>query len=391
MKYIFSILSLLFCLHHSYAQVPESNYRLYGEITTVENQVLKGFITWGVNKNYWVDFFEASKIQNPYATYFNSSDEIVFKQNGETFARPGTHVFCCRFGNIRSIRLTGENEIQLELKNSKTVRLIKKNLPDIGQTIQITTSQETIKIPWEYISEIHFMQAAPDLIAPEINTVAGIVKSSQGIYKGIINYNCNRKLNNQKIQATNILLNKMKKISREKGTLKVLPQDHLFQNPVRIKTDALYPLEDIMIIMPNVGSVIVPSNQFREMEVIPLQDLALLSYEDFKVPVELKGIVYTRNNEKLDGTLAYDLDENYDFEVLDGKNNGITYRIPFKYISSIEPKNYKYSFITLLNESHLSLGEGPDVNEENSGIIVWSTNEIPIYITWEEVKKVQFN
>ena len=92
---------------------------------TVENKVYKGFITWNGNKNYWIDFFEASKIENPYRSYFKRSDGLVFRANDREFITPPTHNFCCRFGNIKSIRPTDVNEIVLQLKNGDRLTLVK--------------------------------------------------------------------------------------------------------------------------------------------------------------------------------------------------------------------------------------------------------------------------
>ena len=124
------------------------------------------------------------------------------------------------------------------------------------------------------------------------------------------------------------------------------------------------------------------------MELIPLKAVDLLTYDEFKAPNRLSGEVLLRNGQTLKGTIAYDLDESMDFEILDGKNDDISYRIPFKFVRSIEPKNYKYSFITLRNGSTLSLGDSPDVNETNSGLLVFPEGEIPVYIPWKEIKLI---
>lgn len=142
--------------------------------------------------------------------------------------------------------------------------------------------------------------------------------------------------------------------------------------------------------MPNIGSVSIPQSNFEMLEIVPLQSVDLLSYNDFKKPRRLSGEVETRDGRKVSGNIAYDLDEAMDFEILDGKNDNITYRIPFKYIQSVEPKNYKYSFITLRNGSTLSLGDSPDVNETNSGVIVFSSGQTPVYIPWKEIKQITF-
>lgn len=395
MKNLLIFLFSILLLNQNYAQSSEAPYRLFGEISTVDNKTYKGFITWGTSKNYWIDFFEASKIKNPYASFFQSMDGVFFYSNGRTLTQPPIHVFNCRFGNIGSIRLTDEQEILLELRNGEKLNLVKGTSTDINTTLQITTSEKTIPIKWEFISEVRFMAADKGTIPPEINQVAGIVKSTQGIYKGLITWNCSQKRSIEKNANVNCFLNNLKKITRIQTTrnnnsYELLAQAKESAVPFYIKPDILYPMENVMINMPNVGSVIVPLRQFKEISIIPVTELSLLSYNDFTIPQSIQGEVTTRNNKRVDGKLAYDLDENLDIESLDGKNDNIIYRIPFKYISTIDPKNYKYSFITLRNGSQLSLGDQPDVNCENSGIIVFGNQEIPTYIPWEEVKTVIF-
>lgn len=389
MKFFLFTILFIFCLTTGYSQTAESSFRIFGEVSTVDNRIYKGFITWGETKNYWIDFFEASKMENPYSRLFGRGDGVFFYKEGQMFANPPVHVFACRFGNIRSIRPTGENEIGLELKNGEKIVLRGGNQSDINTNLEIATPTATIRLKWEYISEIRFQGADGDATPPELNQVAGIVKSSQGIYKGLITWNCNRKRSTDKNITLNTFLNKMQKVMKDKGALKVLPKENSFREPFTLNTVILYPAENIMINMPNIGSVIVPPAQFEELEIIPLSELFLLSYDDFKTPKSIKGEISTHHNGKVCGNLAYDLDESLDIEVLDGKNNMISYRIPFKYIDSIEPKNYKYSFITLYNGSQLSLGDAPDVNRENSGIIVSGDQEAPVYIPWTEVKLVR--
>lgn len=73
----------------------------------------------------------------------------------------------------------------------------------------------------------------------------------------------------------------------------------------------------------------------RRIDDHPHLRIELLSYDDFPSPQAIKGEVVTRSGQTFAGNLAYDLDESYEFEVLDGKNNTISYRIPFRYIRSI--------------------------------------------------------
>ncbi len=392
MKKFIVILLSNFIFTISFAQT-DAAYRIFGEIMTVENKVYKGFITWNGNKNYWIDFFEASKIENPYRSYFKRSDGLVFRANDREFITPPTHNFCCRFGNIKSIRPTDVNEIVLQLKNGDRLTLVKGYSSDINTHIRITTPTETTSIKWDHISEIHFMGADKEAIAPETNQVAGTVKSTQGIYKGIIYWNSQQRQSQEKMNQINISLNKIKKLYAFKGkngnhTFGLIPLVSPNDDPADAQINALYPVENITINMPNIGSVCVSRAQFEELTIIPISELNLLSYDDFPSPQAIKGEVVTRSGQTFAGNLAYDLDESYEFEVLDGKNNTISYRIPFRYIRSIAPKNYKYSFITLRNNSQLSLGETCDVNQDNNGIIIFRNGQNPVYILWSEIKEI---
>ena len=185
MKKFIVILLSNFIFTISFAQT-DAAYRIFGEIMTVENKVYKGFITW-----------------NPYRSYFKRSDGLVFRANDREFITPPTHNFCCRFGNIKSIRPTDVNEIVLQLKNGDRLTLVKGYSSDINTHIRITTPTETTSIKWDHISEIHFMGADKEAIAPETNQVAGTVKSTQGIYKGIIYWNSQQRQRQEKMNQIN--------------------------------------------------------------------------------------------------------------------------------------------------------------------------------------------
>lgn len=386
MKTIMISLLIMGVVTPTFSQNP-SVYRIFGEILTVENKTYKGYITWAGNQNYWIDFFEASKINNPYKRYFHAGDGVIFSFDGQTSAYPPTHHFSCRFGNLSRIRLTGPNEITLTLKNGQECKVVKNRSRDIGYSLQIATDKEIIHIPWEQISEITFQAADQEDCFP-LHPVYGILKSTQGIYKGLITWNTGKNDWN-KNETICLLLNKMKKIVRDKAILKVIPQADIAENFQLLNTDILYPIGQILVNMPNTGSVSVPWERFETLEIIRPEELSGLGYADFPAPRPIQGKVTARTGEIVQGTLVYDLDETLDIETLDGKNDNIIYRIPFKYIRSVEPKNYKYSFIALRDGNSLSLGETCDVDQENSGMMVLGKDLPAVYIPWNEVKSVE--
>jgi len=144
----------------------------------------------------------------------------------------------------------------------------------------------------------------------------------------------------------------------------------------------------IIVNMPSVGQVIVAWKDFREFRSVPMNQINLLKYDDFMNPRRLFGTVETKRGEVLEGVLVYDLDEAMDFELLDGENGNVTYRIPFKYIQTIEPKNHKYTWLKLRNGGELVLGGDRDVTFGNSGILVFGGGDKVKYVAWRDVKRI---
>ena len=135
--------------------------------------------------------------------------------------------------------------------------------------------------------------------------------------------------------------------------------------------------------------MIVGWHDFKLFRAIPLDQLKLPVYDDFRAPERLFGRVETRDGRSLEGVLVYDLDEAMDFELLDGQNGNISYRIPFKYVREIEPKNYKYTWVKLSGGTELVLGGMYDVMATNDGILIFRTGGEVVYVRWRDVKRIE--
>lgn len=51
------------------------DYRIYGDVYTVMNTKVSGYIYWGKNL-YWTDIFYASKTENPYTRYVDGLSRL---------------------------------------------------------------------------------------------------------------------------------------------------------------------------------------------------------------------------------------------------------------------------------------------------------------------------
>lgn len=389
------IILLLLCQVLSAPAAP-ADYRLYGCVHTVDNRTYTGYISWN-DKMYWTDIFRADKPLNPYAGYFSISDGISFYNNGNYLSTPPTHVFACRFGNIKTIVPLGYRKAELEIRDGQTIVLERGNYRYIGSAVEIYLSQDqSLRIPWEKISRIGF--SAPDsTVQPPLSDepICGIIKTGQGIYKGLITWDQDERTQESLLDGytqrgeKHIPFRQIRQIVKNGKNCKII-----LKNGEALEmwgsNDVNGSNRGITVTMPNTGNVSFPWSSFELFEAVDNGEIHFLSYADFGQPYRIYGTVETRKGESFEGYMAYDLDEAMMFELLEGKNNNISYEIPFRYIRSIEPKNYQYSFVTLIGGESLSLGDSVDVNKENSGILLFPASESPLYIPWKQVKKITF-
>lgn len=131
-------------------------------------------------------------------------------------------------------------------------------------------------------------------------------------------------------------------------------------------------------------------DEFEKLELKPEHQSAGPSYHNFGVPYRLEGTVELTNGTSLNGYIVYDLDETWDFEILQGEDDDMEFSIPFGYIKEIIPKNYNFCRIVMRDGKQLTLGESHDVTDDNYGILIAVNKEGYEYIPFEEVNKVIF-
>ncbi len=113
------------------------------------------------------------------------------------------------------------------------------------------------------------------------------------------------------------------------------------------------------------------------------------TYADFKSQIPLSGTVKAENG-SLSGDIVFDLDEAFNYEIIQGKNDDIEYLVPLRSIQQIVPKNYDNSYVVLRNGQKLLLGDAQDVSDRHDGILVFKNADEAAYIPWRDVNEVNF-
>jgi hypothetical protein len=394
----------------AFSQVDQSF--IYGEVSTIDGEKFKGQLRWGDEETYWVDEFNSTKLENPY-NRFAGRDKIKnvqYNGNEGEWNFMGlwkdkyfnyhfqNHQFVCRFGDMKAIEPTGRNEVTIIFKDDSKLN-VGGGSNDIGTRITVMDPElGEVKIRWDRINRIDFMQGPSKLEKRIGEPVYGKLNTLRGSFEGFIQWDHEECLSIDKIDGSNnngrmsIELGNIRKFERfgrgSKITLKSGKEVELFGT-----NDVDASNRGIVARTRNMGKVLV---EWRDFESVEFSDSYkkgdIMTYDDFPKPSRLKGEVTTLDDKKVKGLLVYDVDETYDYEILEGNDYQVKYSIPFRMIDKITPKNYSYSNVTLKSGETVLLGESQDVSDRNDGVMVFESekDEEPLMIPWKGIKEINF-
>jgi sporulation protein YlmC with PRC-barrel domain len=376
---------------------------IYGKVTTVDNKTYTGQIRWGKEEAYWSDMFNSSKTHNDNLDYLSRKDMKTLRKQKRRrdfgIIRIGDHysyehVFACRFGDIKTLKVTGRQKVELFLKNNIRIKL-KGGSNDIGATVRVMDKAlGEIAIKWSRIDQVDFMPTPAKLDTKMGTALYGTVETHKGKFTGLIQWDHDERLGSD-------ILNGKSEDGRMKIPFKNITtiKKHRWGSLVVLKSGSEVYLtgtndvEDgnrgIIVSHPLFGRIDIDWEDFKKVSFVAKANSGK-GYNDYKAPTMLKGTVTTTDNRTVTGSIIYDLDEKLSIEMLDGKVANLSHQIPFGIIKSITPKNRASSEVELKSGQKIVLGESQDVSERHTGIIVLMGKENKEYIPWDKVSKVSF-
>jgi hypothetical protein len=380
---------------------------IYGKITTIDGNSYTGQMRWGDRgEAFWTDHFNGTKEDNENYRYLSREDrnEIRERQRDNrgwsyfniSWGRDDwetTHEFRTEFGNISKIDIGRRSEVELTLRNGDRI-MVKDGSDDFGTTITIMDQElGKTKLNWSRIESIEFMNT-PSKIANGIgDPLYGTVTYYGGKITGWIQWDHDERY------STNVLDGDTRDgdMKIEFGNIKSIEKDGSGSNVVTTSGREIYlrGSNDVngenngIIVSTDFGRVDISWKEFRSVGFTNAPNSGK-AYSDFTVN-KLSGTVETMNGEKLTGKIIFDLDEEYNFEIIQGEDDGIEYFIPIANIKSFAPRNYDNATIVLKNGTEIMLGEGRDVSEENEGVLVFSGAGDPVYVSYAKIKSITFN
>jgi len=389
---------------------------LYGRVTLRNGDTFEGPIRWGDDEVFWLDIFNSTKIENTLERfrddlpdYNRLMDEIYDEHDrrrdrrrvsilGYLIGDDGTFLtdreFSCHFGDIRRLDIRWSDGVILTLKNGEQLEL-EGGSTDIGATVSVLDDElGEVKLEWRGIDFVEFMPTPRRLEQTFGEPLYGTVRTRLGTFEGLIQWDSDERLGSDVLDGENDYMDmeiefaEIAAIERSgNGSLVTLNSGREYY--LTGSNDVNRENRGIIVTSPEQGSVTIGWRDFDRVDFADARSSGP-GYDSFRPPAFIEATVRTWNDESFSGRIFYDLDEAFDFEMLNGDDGECEFLIPFRHIASITSERRWGSTVKLKNDLELRLEGSNDVDEDNDGIVIWSGSGSPRYVLWRDVREVIF-
>lgn len=376
---------------------------IYGRVTAQSGTVYEGRLRWnGDEEAFWGDFFNASKAKRPY------EDEVpgrVLREEREPIRIFGIRIgsrswsssgrtLVARFGDIRRIEIHRGDEATLVMKSGMEVE-IGGGSNDVDGKIYVWDKElGEVKLDWDRLQTIEFLPAPANLQVTD-HRLHGKVKTEIGDFEGYVQWDQEECLSSDKLDGDgpdgdmSIDMGNIRSIERRsrRASQVTLWGGRDFEldgtNDVNDENRGIY-VEDARY-----GRVLIPWSAFERVDFSEAGSSGP-SYDDFKPSEPLRGTVTDAGGKRYSGRIVYDIDESETWEILNGEWRDVEYSIPFALVRAVEPRDDESSRVILKSGEELVLEDAADVDGDNSGVLVIPIEGKPIYVEWDDVKRIDF-
>lgn len=408
-KYSF-VLIASFCLFGFVLTAAAQNQnRIFGRITTVDGEEFTGLIRWDKNEATWVDILNGSKeiskenIREARRQLREKSPEksfwsIPFGRKRSSRDWPDASLSGIRFGHLAALEPTGRNRARLTLKSGDTIEFMNGST-DIGtdnRGIVIEDDRDgEIRFGWRDISRVEFMDSKSDQQSRFGESLYGTLTTRHGYsFTGLVCWDVDEAFTTdvldgsergrkRKVRFADIVW-----IERHSSRSAALMLKSGAELVLRGSNDVDEGNRGIIVSDPGFGQVMVKWDDFKRLEFQPVQ--SSFSFTDFDGGKRIRGTVYSSQGEAFTGTVRWDNDEAFTWELLNGELDKMVFDIEFGKIKMIQKESSDAARITLSDGRELLLTSSNDVNEGNRGIFIQTAGGEIFVVDWDDFDRAVF-
>jgi len=384
--------------------------RIYGKITTVDGDTFQGFIRWDKNEGGWVDVLDGNKERTHKAKKSKRRMYRERESSVEIFGIKigGSNCYISdwsdvsqsgvRFGHIRTLEAIGDDEVLLILKSGEEVEF-ESGSTDFGDGIREIVIEDRdegeLELVWDDIEMIEFSKSPADGDTNFGERLYGTLTTRRGEeFTGAVCWDVDELFTTDildgeyKNRRRKIKFGKIDGIERYSSSGAVIRLKNGDELLLKGTNDVDDSNRGITISDPAFGQVVVEWDDFDE--IVFKEGIKPVTYDQFDGGRRIKGTVYTEDGESYTGEIRWDNDEEFTWEILDGENRDVEFDIEFGLIKSIEKKSYRSALVTVSDGRTFRLSGSNDVDEDNKGIFIMTSDGEEIEVEWEDFERVEF-
>ncbi|MDH4156845.1 MAG: hypothetical protein OEW00_06175 [candidate division Zixibacteria bacterium] len=392
----------------------DNSGRIYGVVTTVDGDTFEGLIRWDKNEGSWVDLLNGNKeIPKKYLSRSKSSGRKKYSDREGSIRILGMEIgrisgtgwdwsnsaqSGIRFGHIKSMEILDDDHIRLVTQSGLEVEL-GEGSTDIGSDIREIIIEDRnegeIELVWDDIEMIEFMAAKTDKESSFGERLYGKLETRRGEqFVGFVCWDVDELFaadildGDEKRRKRKISFGKIAAIERYSSSGATVIMQDGDEMLLRGSNDVNDENRGITICDNNLGQVVVDWDEFERIEFLPAPKQ--IKYSDFDGGKLMRGTVFTEDGEQHSGTIRWDNDEEYTWEILDGSFRDVEFDIEFGKIKEIQKSSYRSSTVTLWDGRSFRLSGSNDVDDDNKGIFVTTNDGDEVEVDWDEFDKVVF-
>ncbi len=397
----------LFCLAIGIAMAESG--RIYGKLTTVDDEVFEGWLRWDKNEAYWDDIidgvvekdrYEARQRQGrKYKESRKNYVEAFGLKLGEGFSWGSFDVSSesqLQFGHITRIKRDGDGATVI-LKNGEEVLFESSSDmgPSIREIVLYDVKEGEIYFDWDDIESVDFMTEKSEPTDGLERLYGKVATRRAGEFTGWIEWDVDEVFNDDDLdgdedggRTRKINFGRIASIERNSSSsARVITKDGK-EMVLRNSNDVNSENRGVVVKSSEFGRVKIGWSDFEKVDFMSVPQAELPRYAEFDGGRKIRATVTTEDGEDFTGDIAWDNDEEYTWEHVNGEYKGVEMAIPFSLIMSIEKNSQRTSIVTLKSGNSYILSGSNDVNEENKGIIVFKEKGSAEEIDWYDFAKL---
>ncbi len=387
----------------------DNSDRIYGRILTVDGEEFEGLIRWDKNEGSWVDVLNGNKeIPKKFRRKAYKESRQKYKESIKLFGLRigGSNISWdgniaqsgMRFGHIKSLEVVDDDAALIVTQSGLEVEL-EGGSTDIGTGIREIVIEDKdegeIELDWDDIEKIEFMGARTKEESTYGERLYGTLLTRRGEeYSGAVCWDVDELFpvdildGDDKRRSRKVKFGKIASIERYSSSAAKVVLKNGDEQILRGSNDVDDSNRGIVISDPGFGQVKVYWDEFDRLDFTG--PVSVASYDDFDGGKELRGTVYTEDGEEFEGTIRWDNDVEYTWEILDGEFRDVEFDVEFSKIQQIEKRSRRSTVVTVWDGRSFRLSGSNDVDDDNKGIFIMSDDGDEELVEWEDFAKVVF-